>query len=178
LKQSFSEATGESLWKGLIQYLPPGDALDSVPRYGLYSVLGRSSDGETHDSRLTQLGRVNLETIRRYERRGLLAKPPRTEAGYRQFSPDTAQRLRFIKRAQELGFTLDEVGELLGLRHDPQHNPDDVRTRATEENRRHRAKIETLAAMKSVLVLLTERCEQCGSDSCPILASLEQEPSV
>ena len=127
-------------------------------------------------SRLAQLGGVNLETIRYYERRGLLPKPPRTEAGYRQFAPDTAQRLRFIKRAQELGFTLDEIGELLDLRHDPQHNRDDVRTRAIEKIADVERKIETLAAMKSVLQALTERCEQCGSDDCPILASLEQEP--
>ena len=56
--------------------------------------------------RLAQLGGVNLETVRYYERRGLLAKPPRTEAGYRQFPPDSPQRLRFIKRAQELGFRI------------------------------------------------------------------------
>ena len=129
-------------------------------------------------SRLAQLGGVNVETIRYYERRGLLLKPPRTEAGYRQFSPDAAQRLRFIKRAQELGFTLDEVGELLDLRHDPQQNRDDVRTRAIEKIADVERKMETLAAMKSVLQTLTERCEQCGTDDCPILASLEQEPPV
>lgn len=129
-------------------------------------------------SRLAQLGRVNLETIRYYERRGLLAKPPRTEAGYRQFSPDAAQRLRFIKRAQELGFTLDEVGELLDLRHDPKQNRDDVRARATEKIADIERKMEILAAMKSVLVGLTGRCEQCGTDDCPILASLEQERSI
>lgn len=129
-------------------------------------------------SHLAQLGGVNLETIRYYERRGLLAKPPRTEAGYRQFSPDAAQRLRFIKRAQELGFTLDEVGELLDLRHDPQHNRDDVRTRAIEKIADVERKIQALAAMKSVLQALTERCERCGSDDCPILASLEQERSL
>lgn len=129
-------------------------------------------------SRLAQLGGVNVETIRYYERRGLLLKPPRTEAGYRQFSPDAAQRLRFIKRAQELGFTLDEVGELLDLRHDPQQNRNDVRTRAIEKIADVERKMETLAAMKSVLQTLTERCEQCGTDDCPILASLEQEPPV
>jgi len=128
--------------------------------------------------RLAQLGRVNLETIRYYERRGLLAKPPRTEAGYRQFSPDTVHRLRFIKRAQELGFTLNEVGDLLALRHDPQHNREDVHTRATEKIADIERKMETLAAMKSVLQRLTERCEQCGPDDCPILASLEQEHSL
>ncbi len=53
--------------------------------------------------RLAQLGGVNLETVRYYERRGLLAKPPRTEAGYRQFPPDSPQRLRFIKRLRNSG---------------------------------------------------------------------------
>lgn len=77
--------------------------------------------------RLAQLGGVNLATVRYYERRGLLAKPPRTEAGYRRFPPDSPQRLRFIKRAQELGFTL---GELLTLRHDPEQNRADVHARA------------------------------------------------
>ena len=128
--------------------------------------------------RLAQLGGVNLETIRYYERRGLLAKPPRTEAGYRQFSPDTAQRLRFIKRAQELGFRLDEVGELLELRHNPQSHRDDVRARATGKIADIERKIETLAAMKSVLQQLSKQCDQCGSDDCPILASLEQERSL
>jgi MerR family mercuric resistance operon transcriptional regulator len=121
---------------------------------------------------------VNLETVRYYERRGLLARPPRTEAGYRQFSPDTAQRLRFIKRAQELGFTLDEVRELLALRHDSQQNRADVHTRATAKITDIERKIESLTAMKSVLSGLIERCQQCGSDDCPILASLEQDRSL
>jgi MerR family mercuric resistance operon transcriptional regulator len=124
--------------------------------------------------RLAQLGGVNLETVRYYERRGLLAKPPRTEAGYRQFPPDSPQRLRFIKRAQELGFTLDEVGELLTLRHDPEQNRADVHSRAAAKIENIEQKIKTLAAMKSVLSGLIERCEHCASEDCPILASLEQ----
>jgi DNA-binding transcriptional MerR regulator len=100
--------------------------------------------------RLAQLGGANLETVRYYERRGLLAKPPRTEAGYRQFPPDCPQRLRFIKRAQELGFTLDAVGELLTLRHDPEQNRADVHAR-TAKIEDIEQKIKTLAAMKSVL---------------------------
>ena len=128
--------------------------------------------------RLAQLGGVNLETVRYYERRGLLAKPPRTEAGYRQFPPDSPQRLRFIKRAQELGFTLDEVGELLTLRHDPGQNRADVHARAAAKIENIEQKIKTLVAMKSVLSGLIERCEHCGSDDCPILASLEQGEAI
>jgi len=56
---------------------------------------------------------INLETVRYYERRGLLPKPPRTSSGYRLFPMDAAQRLRFIKRAKDLGFSLAEIQELL-----------------------------------------------------------------
>ena len=128
--------------------------------------------------RLAQLGGVNLETVRYYERRGLLAKRPRTESGYRQFPPDSPQRLRFIKRAQELGFTLDEVGELLTLRHDPEQNRADVHARAAAKIENIEQKIKTLAAMKSVLSGLIERCEHCASEDCPILASLEQGAAI
>src|SRR5260370_36661217 len=76
---------------------------------------------------LAQLGGVNLETIRYYERRGLIPKPGRTAAGYRQFPPDAARRLRFIKRAQELGFSLDEVRELLSLGAAPRQNRAHIR---------------------------------------------------
>ena len=59
---------------------------------------------------------VNLETIRYYERQGLLPKPPRTGANYRAYPADTVQRVLFVKQAQALGFTLKEIGELLSLR--------------------------------------------------------------
>jgi len=68
---------------------------------------------------LAQQGRVNSETIRYYERRGLLPRPPRTPSGYRVFSSDAVRRVRFIKRAQGLGFSLKEIKALLALRVDP-----------------------------------------------------------
>jgi MerR family mercuric resistance operon transcriptional regulator len=123
--------------------------------------------------RLAQLGGVNLETVRYYERRGLLPKPPRTEAGYRQFSPDAAHRLRFIKRAQELGFSLEEVRELLALRLEL-GNCADVRARAQAKIADIEEKMKTLAAMKSTLRGFVNQCEQSASTSeCVILASLE-----
>jgi DNA-binding transcriptional MerR regulator len=64
--------------------------------------------------RLADLAGVNVETVRYYERRGLLPAPPRTEAGYRRYGEDDVWRLRFIRRAKDLGFTLSEVAELLG----------------------------------------------------------------
>lgn len=127
---------------------------------------------------LARLGGVNLETVRYYERRGLLPKPPRTEAGYRQFSPETAHRLRFIKRAQELGFSLGEVQELLALRVEPQQNCVDVRSRAKTKIADIEQKIRTLVAMKNVLRSLVEECENSAFDECPILASMEQESST
>ena len=123
--------------------------------------------------RLAQLGGVNLETIRYYERRGLLPKPPRTQAGYRQFPPDTVERLRFIKRAQELGFSLEEVGELLALRMERGTNRANVRARAEAKIADIEAKMKTLATIKKTLRGLVDQCAQCGATECPILASLE-----
>jgi MerR family mercuric resistance operon transcriptional regulator len=122
--------------------------------------------------RLAELGGVNLETVRYYERRGLLPKPPRTQAGYRQFSPDAAQRLRFIKRAQELGFSLEEIRDLLALRVEP-GNCADVRARAQAKIADIEEKMKTLAAMKSTLRNLVNRCEHAASGECVILDSLE-----
>src|SRR6266851_4495169 len=74
----------------------------------------RDMEGFT-TARLANAGGVNVETIRYYERHGLLPKPPRTHSGYRVFSEDSVKRLRFIRHAQELGFSLTEIKELLSL---------------------------------------------------------------
>ncbi len=125
---------------------------------------------------LAQLGGVNLETIRYYERRGLLPKPPRTAAGYRQFGPEAAQRLRFIKRAQELGFSLDEIRELLSLRIRPTQNRAEIRVHAQAKIKDINRRIAALTAMKNTLHELVNQCEHCGpSGECPIVASLEEE---
>ncbi len=87
---------------------------------------------------LAHQGGVNLETVRYYERRGLLPKLPRTSAGYRTFDMEAVRRLRFIKQAQVLGFSLKEIKELLALRVDPRTSCADVRRRAEQEDRRHR----------------------------------------
>ena len=126
--------------------------------------------------RLARLGGVNLETIRYYEREGLLQKPPRTQAGYRLFPNETVQRLRFIKRAQELGFSLAEIRELLALRMKPGIRRDHIRARARAKIADIDQKIRTLTAMKNSLRNLTERCCGCGPISeCPILESLDEE---
>ena|SRR5437588_6723266 len=127
-------------------------------------------------SRLAQLGGVNLETVRYYERQGLLPAPPRTAAGYRVFPRESARRLRFIKRAQELGFSLNEIGELLALRMRPGAKRADMRMRAETKIADIEQKIWTLDAMKKTLRQLTERCDGCGPlAECPILESLDEE---
>jgi len=79
---------------------------------------------------LAERAGVNVQTVRYYERRGLLAAPQRTPSGYRVYSDDTLDRLRFIRRAQELGFTLTEIEELLVLRLDPRTTASVVKARA------------------------------------------------
>jgi MerR family transcriptional regulator, copper efflux regulator len=129
-------------------------------------------------SRLAQLGGVNLETIRYYERQGLLPAPPRTASGYRVFPREAARRLRFIKRAQELGFSLNEIAELLALRLKPGAKQTDMRMRAEAKIADIEHKIRTLQAMKKTLRQLTGRCEGCGPlAECPILESLDEDVS-
>lgn len=70
--------------------------------------------------RLAREAGVNSETIRFYERRGLIPKPPRPATGYRRYPPETVRRVRFIRHAKELGFSLKEILELLSLRLDPE----------------------------------------------------------
>ncbi|HKR61704.1 MAG TPA: MerR family DNA-binding protein [Pyrinomonadaceae bacterium] len=124
-------------------------------------------------SQLAKQGGVNLQTIRYYERTGLLPKPPRSGSGYRQFSPESVRRVRFIKRAQELGFSLKEIKELLALRIAPGSTRIDVRQRAEAKIEDIEKKVQHLRAMKKTLVRLSETC--CGNgpaSECPILESL------
>ena len=125
---------------------------------------------------LAKQGGVNLETIRYYEREGLLPKPPRSQSGYRQFPLEGVRRIRFIKLAQELGFSLKEIKGLLALRLDPDSTAADVKKQAKQKIADIEEKIQTLRAMKKALVRLTATC--CGEGSvseCPILESLDSE---
>jgi len=123
---------------------------------------------------LAKAAQVNLQTIRYYEREGLLPEPPRRPSGYRMFSSDSVRRVFFIKRAQELGFSLAEIKELLALRIDQERGSADVRTLAQGKIADIEQKIRTLQAMKKVLKKLSERCPGGGPISeCPILESLD-----
>jgi MerR family copper efflux transcriptional regulator len=119
---------------------------------------------------------VNLETVRYYERRGLLPKPPRSASGYRLFPTDSARRLRFIRRAQELGFSLKEIRELLSLRVSRTTTSRDIRARAEAKIADIDAKIRSLDSMKKTLRKLTTVCDGCAPlAECPILESLDSE---
>ena len=126
--------------------------------------------------RLARLGGVNLETVRYYEREGLIPKPPRTRSGYRVFPDEAPRRLRFIKRAQELGFSLSEIRELLSLRMRPGTNRADIRARADAKIADVDEKIRALEGIKRALRTLTDRCDGCGPLlACPILETLDTE---
>ncbi len=125
---------------------------------------------------LAKRGGVNLETIRYYERQGLIQKPPRLQSGYRIFPLEAVQRVRFIKQAQALGFSLKEIKELFALQVDSDSTGADVKKRAQAKLADIEAKIKNLSAMKKALKELTASCNCSGSISeCPILESLNSD---
>src|SRR5262249_5821586 len=129
-----------------------------------------------HTSEIAKQGGVNLETIRYYERRGLLPRPPRTPAGYRTFGPEAVRRLRLVKRAQALGFSLREIKELLSVRAAPRARCADVRARAETKITEVDAKIRSLRAIRRALLRLTAACKgRAPITDCPILESLDFE---
>ena len=117
---------------------------------------------------------VGVETIRFYEREGLIEEPARRDSGYRIYPADTVDRLRFIKRAKELGFSLKEIKELMGLRLAPGATCGQVKRRAEAKIGDIEDKIRSLQRMKQALQKLTAACGGKGSTSeCPILDALE-----
>lgn len=119
-------------------------------------------------SKLAAGGGVGVETIRFYQRKGLLETPTR-ESGIRRYGSDDARRLRFIRQAQSAGFTLEEIRELLAL--DAGH--DHVRARELAESRIKAldAKIRELGEARSALRVLAKQCQTEAAGPCPILAS-------
>lgn len=118
---------------------------------------------------------VNVQTVRYYERRGLLPEPPRTPAGYRQYRPRDLQRLRFIRRAKRLGFRLSEIEELLGLRV-RDTNCEAVQSRAEKTIARIEEQMRELERMRGALRRLVEACRNREpTGECPILEDLEVE---
>ena len=118
---------------------------------------------------------VNVQTLRYYERRGLLPKPPRRTSGYREFPDDAVQIVRFIRRAQDLGFSLDEVEELLRLRRSSGRNRDRIRAIATRRVRDIERKISELERMRQALQTLVHACHEGTTLDCPIIEALAED---
>ncbi|NQU60222.1 MAG: MerR family DNA-binding protein [Rhodospirillales bacterium] len=117
---------------------------------------------------------VNIETIRFYERRALIEQPPKpASGGFRDYPPETLGRIRFIREAQELGFSLNEAGELLALRADPNTDCAAVQRRAEAKLAEVRRKIEKLETIGTALQVLIAACPGKGAlDACSIMDSL------
>ena len=126
-------------------------------------------------SEVAQAAGVGVETIRYYERRGLIRQPPKPARGWRRYDEGVVRRVQFVKRAQELGFTLDDIEELLRLR--TTKSPRTcarVSVKARAKIDEIDAKIRDLASIREVLSALAEACPGDGEgENCPILDALD-----
>ncbi len=121
--------------------------------------------------RLADQAGVNVETIRYYQRRGLMHEPARPDHGHRRYAADAVKRVRFIKRAQVLGFNLQEIGDLLGL--DEAHGCAETRELAGRKLQVIEGKLADLEAMRSALGGLVRQCDAgLAPRGCPILHTL------
>ena len=118
----------------------------------------------------------SVETIRYYEKEGLLKEPDRKESGYRQYKQEAIIRLSFIQQAKELGFSLKEIGELLSIRSVENTVCDDVKQLAQEKLDNIESKLKMLQRMRKSLKKLVDVCpEQAPLNVCPILDALEKQ---
>lgn len=119
--------------------------------------------------RLARAAGVNVETVRYYQRVGLVTEPPKPVAGYRHYPPATVDRIRFIKRAQKLGFSLAEISELLEL---GDGHCADVRSRAEHKRSVIDRQIADLTALRDTLDDLIHACREDEHTACPIVETL------
>lgn len=125
---------------------------------------------------VARLSGVGVETVRFYEREGLLEEPARRASGYRQYSQDAVTQIRFIKRAQQLGFSLKEIQELLTLRVDGQTSCEQVKERAAAKLAEVEQKMGELQRMRQALLQVASLCAGEGPKSrCPMLDALEHD---
>lgn len=126
---------------------------------------------------LARATKVGIDTIRFYEKTGLIPVPPRRASGYRQYGEAHVRRLTFIRRAKALGFSLEEIAELLVLRAPTGRGVEKVRQVARHKLAVVEQKIAELERMRSALVGLVESCPGHGPvDQCPILRAFEPNP--
>lgn len=123
--------------------------------------------------KLSKQAKVSIDSIRFYERSGLISVPPRTASNYRQYPEDAVKRLRFIKRAQNLGFTLAEISDLLELSQQQSASKADVKNRTAEKILVVQSRIQDLKRMLKALKTLNDHCDGQGPIlECPILEAL------
>ncbi len=126
--------------------------------------------------KLAAAGKVKIDTIRYYERQGLIAPEGRTEAGYRIFGTEAVRRVKFIRKAQRVGFTLAEISRLLEFGTSQEATAGDVLAITQKKIDRHQSKINELEELKSILGELAVLCPGEGPTSeCPILDYLYPE---
>lgn len=122
---------------------------------------------------------VNLQTIRYYERRKLLMPVARKESGYRLYDRNVFRRLMFIRHAKELGFTLEEIKELLDLRLGSAESPDAckrVKARAEDKLKAVEDRIAAMESVRKILIELVGFCERrTPTEECPILKAIDKE---
>lgn len=121
---------------------------------------------------LSRKSLVSSKTIRYYESIGLIARPARTSNGYRSYQPSDIAILRFVSKARSLGFSLDEVGNLLALWHDKARASADVKKLALRHIKGIDQRISELKEVKNTLIELTEKCHGNNRPDCPILDEL------
>lgn len=114
---------------------------------------------------------VNIETIRYYEREGLVPEPARSPGGHRQYTREAVERLRFVRRARELGFSLDEIRQLISFS-DGSQRCEDIRQLAEAHLRDVHQKIRDLRRLQLSLRALTDQCRSTPADVCPIFDRL------
>lgn len=151
------------------------ELLDIAAHYRAYGEnWGRKMRNQLTTREVAERGQVNPQTIRYYEREGLLPKVPRLASGYRAFPSNTVGRVRFIKRAQKQGFSLKEVRELLDLWEAPGATRAEVKQRAKAKMAEIDQSIRSLRQMKSALAKLTTACDEKGpAGTCPILEAFQ-----
>ncbi|MUL45457.1 MerR family DNA-binding protein [Mycobacterium sp. CBMA293] len=125
-------------------------------------------------SEVAARAQVNAQTLRYYERRGLLPEPARTPSGYRAYTPDAVRVVRFVKRAQQLGFTLDDIEELLHLAEGGPASCDEAQTMARRRIADLQLRIDELVSMRDALACLIDTCDKPRAErDCPILQDIE-----
>src|SRR5690606_9078894 len=122
---------------------------------------------------------VPIDTVRYYERQGLIPEPPRSTSGYRQYGPGDVTRLEFIRRAKTLGFTLEEIGELMAISGNYSNDMKEMKQKASTKLQVVEARLEERVRMRAARRGLVDACPGHGPlAACPIMAALTTDPAT